>query len=168
MNTKNHKASTCLLLLILFSSCGNHGKADPPTESDNKSLSIKIQIPTMNDAIQHIKTHIDRTVQKVMVPSFYIETVTKKKPCDQSDQFCSGAGPGAPYGYRNVTVPERRCCRPKEKSVYMIRGHWVANYLAPKDEWSVSLEYKDDAKQDQQINWSIKLDKSNGIQVSVD
>lgn len=115
MNTKNHKTFICLLLLTIFSSCSNNGKADPSTESDNKSLSIKIQVPTMDDAIKQVKTHIDRTVQKVTVPTFYYEMVTQKKPCDQLDVGCSDGRSGCPLwlpeGYGTgapVLSPQRK------------------------------------------------------------
>ena len=169
MKIKAHKMLSYLLLLILFGSCGNNGKVDPPTGTDNKSLSIIIQLPSSGDAIQHIRTHAARTQQKVMVSTNYYEEVKRKKRCDQYDWDagrCTGADSGAPYGYKMVTLNERTCCRSEPKLVSKITGNWVATYLAPKNEWSVELEYKDDSKKEKKLSWSIKLSKSSGLQVS--
>jgi hypothetical protein len=159
---------SCLITAILFSSCGNGGKPESSTGSNENSLSIKVEVPTVDDAIQKVKTHASQIQQTVMVPTTYFESVQKKKACDQIDRDlgrCSGADSFSEYGYKMVTQNERRCCRPEAKLVSKITGNWVATYLEPKNEWEVALEYKDDSKEDQKVSWSISLSPSNGVQV---
>ena len=163
-------ATLSIIMALLLSNCKKNGKEKPPVVNNDKPLSVKVQLPSESTAIRHIQTHVARTKQMVMVPSYYYKEVQKRKPCDQYDYDlgkCSGSDGFSRYGYKMVTVEERTCCHPKEKMVSKIRGNWVATYVAPKDEWEITLEYKDDDKQEQQATWSISLSPSNGVQVSV-
>lgn len=171
MKIKIHKVLTYLLLLILFSSCGDNGTKTTEEKKEDKPISITVEIQTPQEAIKHIQTFVTRSQQTVMVATSYYKDVTRKKRCDQYDYDlgrCSGADSGAKYGYKMVNEKERTCCKSEEKLVSKITGKWEAIYFEPKNEWSVALEYKDDSKEEKRFSWSITLSKSNGLQVSVE
>ncbi len=144
-------ATNFILLIItpiLLYSCKK--KVNPPPKFNDKSLSIKIQLPSPDEAILHVQSHANRNQKMVMVSTPYYETERKKFPCSQYDvdvnRGCSEPGSGAPYGYRWTTERVRKCCKSEPKLVTKVTRKWVANYIEQKNEWEVTLESKNESE----------------------
>lgn len=186
MDHKTLLISVIALLVLFAPSCnscgGSNGGTGTGSSSNSNSnsnnneggpdISIKLG---KGEAIEKVKSFLNRRGGIVIVPLPYTEYQNVKKPCTQIDvdtdpnkydAFLArcrpvGGAPGAPYGSKTAREATTRCCRDKSVMFTKLQPEWTAEYSKETDGWEVNMEFEvEDIKK--ALAWTVN-DKSGEV-----
>jgi hypothetical protein len=185
----HHKALLISIIALLSlsapscNSCGGSSGGSGSTSTSNSNLNpnsnegdpdISIKLGK-GEAIEKVKSFLNKRGGTVIVPLPYTEYENVNKPCTQMDvdtdpnkydAFLArcrpvGGGPGAPYGSRTVREATTKCCRDKPIMFTKLQPEWTAEYSKQTEGWEVSMEFEvDDIKK--ALAWTVN-DKTGEV-----
>lgn len=134
---------------------GGGSVSESPSNKNEGGLEVSVKLGR-DEAIEKVRTFLNRRGGIVTVKLPYTDYETVRKPCTQydvdtdpnkNDEFLArckpvGGAPGAPYGSKTVQEPRSKCCRPKSVQWTSLKPTWTAEYSRDTDNWSVHMEFE--------------------------